>query len=73
MRHDIQGFQQPVFTYAYNEKKHEFWKTESFNHKSAIASDVNMISSHKIYKIKFNDDNTLKLKAWISPQTMGIH
>ena len=67
MRHHAEGYQQPVLIKAYNEEESEFLKTVSVIPRSALPPNSNVISSHTIYKIKVNDDDTLKMKARIAP------
>lgn len=67
MRHHAQGFQQAVLYKAYQEQELEFVKRVSRIPISEVPESANVISSHTIYKIKFNDDKSLKLKARIAP------
>lgn len=38
-----------------------------------LRNDANVISSHVIYKVKVNDDNSLKLKAWFAAHENENH
>lgn len=67
MGHQAQGFPQFALVNAYNAEETIFKKTVKPVHISEIPPDANIISSHVIYKVKMNDDKSLKLKAKIAP------
>lgn len=46
-------------------------KTVCFIQKSSLPKNSNGISSRTIHKLKFNDDNSLKLKLRVAPHGTG--
>lgn len=67
MLHHAQGFCQAPLIDAYKLEEDSFKQTVREVHRDNIPQHANIISSHTIYKIKINDDQTLKLKARIAP------
>ena len=62
-----QGFPQACIINAYKREEESFKHTVRVVTRDTVPSNANVISSHVIYKIKLNDDNSLKLKARIAP------
>ena len=67
LRHQAQGFDQAALENAYSAEETAFLKTVQPIPRSAVSDDANIIGSHTIYKIKSNDDKSLKIKARIAP------
>lgn len=67
LRHQAQAFGQFPFVNAYQAEENEFLKNVQIINRQDVPRDANIISSHTIYKIKLNDDSSLKLKARIAP------
>lgn len=67
MGHQAQGFEQFPIVNAYRKEEDEFTKNVEVVKRSSVPPGSNIISSHVIYKVKMNDDATLKLKARIAP------
>lgn len=66
-RHQVQGFDQYVLFNSYQTEEETFLNTvRPFPH-NKVLSDANIISSHTLYKVKMNDDGSLKMKARIAP------
>lgn len=67
MRHDAQGFQNPVLIKSYLMEGAEFKKTISVKPKSVLPRNAKDTLSHTINKIKYDDDKKLKLKERSAP------
>lgn len=67
MLHHAQGFPQYVITNAYEAEELVFKKFVKCVPKSDVPTDANIISSHTVYKLKVQDDESLCLKARIAP------
>ena len=67
LRFQAQGFDQAALENAYSAEEAAFLKTVQPIPRSAVPEDANVIGSHTIYKVKANDDKSLKLKARIAP------
>lgn len=67
MRHHYEGYQQTVRRKAYMDEVTEFKKTLSLIYKLALPPNSNVIFSHAIYKVKFNEENILKFNDRIAP------
>lgn len=65
--HQAQGLPQFVTQNAYSIEEINFKKIFKEVHFSDIPADANIISSHVLYKVKVNDDNSLMMKARIGP------
>lgn len=65
--HEAQGFDQFPLVNAYKAEEETFLKTVRPVLKSKVPPSSNIINSHVLYKIKQNDDGSLKLKARIAP------
>jgi len=53
---------------AYDAEEETFIKTVEIVARDDVPDHANVINSHVLYKLKQNDDGTLKLKACIAPQ-----
>lgn len=67
LRYRAQGFPTFPLLNAYNSGEEDFKKTVKTVPIDEVPKDANVISSHVIYKVKVNDDKSLKLKARIAP------
>lgn len=67
MRFQAQGFEQYPLRNAYEKEEGEFYKTIKVVPISELPTDANIVNSHVLYKVKHNDDQSLKLKARIAP------
>lgn len=67
MRHEAQGFSQAAIMSAYQREEDVFLENVKIVRRTTIPTDANIISSHTLYKLKVNDDSSLKLKARIAP------
>lgn len=67
MRHQAQSLEQFPIINAYKAEEETFLKTVTTVPIKTLPQDANIIGSHTIYKVKMNDDKTLKLKARIAP------
>lgn len=63
--HRTQGFEQFPLYNAYRSEQESFLKKFRMIPSEQLPINVNIINSHVIYKVKINDDQTLKLKARI--------
>ena len=52
---------------AYKKEEEKFLLNVEVVPRSSIPRDANIIGCHTVYKIKLNDDKSLKLKARIAP------
>ena len=66
-RHQAQGFDQYPLVNAYKAEDETFLKTVRPVTHDNVPKGSNVISSHTLYKVKQNDDGSLKLKARIAP------
>lgn len=65
--HHALGFKQFPLTRSYTVEEDSFLKTvESFQRKT-VRTSANVISSYVVYKLKFDDNQALVLKARIVP------
>ena len=62
-----QGFSQAAIINAYRTEEDAFKRTVREVSREAVPHNANVISSHVLYKLKINDDNSFKLKARIAP------
>lgn len=67
LRHQAQAFPQFSLAAAYAQEENDFTKSAKTVPLCEIPSTANIISSHVLYKIKVNDDLSLKQKALIAP------
>ena len=67
LRHQAQAFDQSVIVNAYNKEEENFVANVKIVPRSSVPKSANIIGSHTIYKLKQNDDQSLKLKARIAP------
>ena len=67
LRHQAQGFDQYPLLNAYKAEEETFLKTVRPVTHDKVPKGSNVISSHTLYKVKQNDDGSLKLKARIAP------
>lgn len=67
LRHHAQAFDQAPLINAYRKEEDNFLSNVKIVPRSCVPVNANVIGSHTIYKIKANDDQTLKLKARIAP------
>lgn len=67
VQYQTQGL--PMFSLqnAYKKEEESFKKTVQMVHVSKVPADANVITRHVIYKVKTNDDGSLKMKARIAP------
>lgn len=66
LRYQAQGFPQFSLKTAYDVEKKNFKKTVKIVPISEVPARANIISSHVLYKLKTDDDLSLKLKAGIA-------
>lgn len=67
LKFQAQGFQQYVISNAYKLEEEAFSKTVKVIPKSDVPENSNIIKSHTLYKVKINNDASMKLKALIAP------
>lgn len=67
LRYRAQGFPTFPLLNAYNSEEEDFKKTVKTVPIELVPKNANVISSHVTYKVKVNDDKSLKLKARIAP------
>ena len=67
MLHETQVFPQQTLYKAYNEEEVELKEHFKCVPISDISANANIISSHTIYKIKFDENDNLRLKGRIAP------
>ena len=67
LRHQAQGFDQYSLVNAYKAEEETFLKTVRSVTHDKVPKGSNIISSHTLYKVKQNDDGSLKLEARIAP------
>lgn len=68
LKYQAQGFQRFCLKLAYDVEETHFKKRVQTNSLSDVVPHANIISSDVIYKIKMNDDLSIKLKARITPR-----
>lgn len=66
--HHAQGFEQSVLHNAYEREEQKYIATVKRVQRRQVPRDANIVSSHVVYKIKVEDDDSLPLKARIAPQ-----
>lgn len=71
LRFQAQGFETFMITSAYKQEEESFLKTVKLVSIEDVPENANFIRSHTLYKIKVNDDSTMKLKARIAPRGNG--
>lgn len=69
LRYQAQAYPDSVLLEAYTAEESDFKRTVNIIPLAEIPTNANIISSHTIYKIKVNDDQSLKLKARIAPHS----
>lgn len=67
MKHQAQGFDQFPIVNAFQREQDKFLKTVRPVLKNKVPAGSNIIGSHTLYKVKTNNDGSLKLKARIAP------
>lgn len=67
LRHQAQGFDQYSLVNAYAREEETFLKTARPVYQREVPPGANVISSHTLYKLKHNDNNSFRLKARIAP------
>jgi len=67
LKHQAQGFEQYSLSKAYDAEEETFIKTIKIIPRDDVPADANMVNSHVLYKVKQNEDGSLKLKARITP------
>lgn len=67
LKFQAQAFPEYVLSNAYNAEELDFKRTVKPVSLAEIPAKANIIASHTIYKLKINDDHSLKLKARIAP------
>jgi len=66
-KHQAQGFEQFPLVKAYDAEEETFIETVKIFARDDVPDHANVINSHFLYKLKQEDDGTLKLKARIAP------
>lgn len=67
MKHQAQGFEQYPLVNSYAIEEKTFLKTARSLYHRYVPDGANVIISHTLYKVKHNNDGTLKLKARKAP------
>lgn len=67
MRFKAQGFDQYVLENAYKKEEEDFIKTVELVTRDQVPPDTNVFKSYSFYKIKINNDASMKLKDRIAP------
>lgn len=67
LKYRAQGFDQYPLVNSYTVEEETFLKTACSVYHRYVPQGANVINSHTTYKVKKNDDGTLKLKARIAP------
>lgn len=67
LKSQAKGFKQCVRITARKVEEEDFLKTVKIVPKTKVPTSADVINSHTLYKIKVNDDRSLKLKARIAP------
>lgn len=66
-KYQAQALLYHVLINVYNAKDNEFKRTVRVTNLAEVPKDANIIAGHAVHKVKFNDHQTLKLKACIEP------
>lgn len=67
MRHQAQYFDQFSMLNDYEKTEHEFIKNAQCISRSSVPPDGSFIGNHFRYKVKVDDNESIKLKARIAP------
>lgn len=67
MYYQAQGLPSFPLLNAYKEEKEDFKRTVKIVPIYKTPKNANVITSHVLYKVKTNDENSLKMKAGIAP------
>lgn len=67
LKHQSQNFEQFLLIKSYKEDEESFLMTVKVIPRNNVTYKSNLISIHTLYKVKKNDDGSLKLKARIAP------
>eukprot|EP00171_Calliarthron_tuberculosum_P001315 IDg1315t1 len=67
LSHHSEGLPTYAIQNAYVNEEQNFMKTVRAVHVTDVPLNANIITSHVIYNVKTNDDNTKKMKARIAP------
>lgn len=67
MRHEAQGFEQFPMVIAYQCKEESFLKTVRCFDRKCVPHNANITTSHVLYNIKTDDNNSIELEARIEP------
>lgn len=67
LMYQAEGLPSYILWNAYNAKEEKFKQTVQEVHVTVVPKNANIITSHVIYKVKPNDDGSLKMKARIAP------
>lgn len=67
MKHQARGFEQYPLVNSYAIEEKTFLKTARSLYHRYVPDGANVIISHTLYKVKHNNDGTLKLKARKAP------
>lgn len=70
LQHQAKAFEQSPLVNAYRKVEVKFLMNVKTVPRSSVPKSANIIGSHTIYKLKLNDDQSLKLKAHIAPHGM---
>lgn len=65
--HQCEGFDQHVIMKAYDKEERSYLEHVQPAQRRQIPHDANIVRSHVVYKLKVEDDGSLKLKARIAP------
>lgn len=65
LRHQAEDFDEDLLGKCFESEKKSFLQTVELIPMDNIVQVCNIIGSHTIYKIKINDDKSVKLKAYI--------
>lgn len=66
MKHRAQGFEHYTLKNSYNHEDESFWKSVKNVAVSDLPTDANVIDSNVLFKVKQNDDGSLKMTARIA-------
>ena len=67
MYHHAQGFDQSAMIKSYDAEEEKYISTVKRVPRRKVPRDANIVSSHVVYRIKVEDDDSLRLKARIAP------
>ena len=67
LKHHAQGFDQYPLANAYNEGEETFLKTVSPVTHDEVLPNSNIINRHTLYKVKTNENGSLRLKERTAP------